>query len=42
LRGFVDNALSDADVSWKRTEYPTLIENALRQLLAISPDYQTS
>jgi uncharacterized protein (DUF1800 family) len=41
LRGFADKALGDADASWKRTQYPTLIANALRQLVAISPDYQT-
>jgi len=41
LRGFSDKALRDADASWKRTQYPTLVANALRQLLAISPDYQT-
>jgi uncharacterized protein (DUF1800 family) len=41
LRGFADKALGDADVSWKRTQYPTLVANALRQLVAISPDYQT-
>jgi Protein of unknown function (DUF1800) len=41
LRGFTDKALGDADASWKRTQYPTLVANALRQLVAISPDYQT-
>jgi uncharacterized protein (DUF1800 family) len=41
LRGFVDKALGDADVSWKRAQYPTLVANALRVLLAVSPDYQT-
>ena len=41
LRGFVDRAMKDADENWKKTEYPTLIENALRQLVAISPDLQT-
>ena len=41
LRTFAENALADADSSWKRAEYPVLIVNALRVLLAVSPDYQT-
>ena len=35
-------ALSDADSDWKRDDYPVLIVNALRMLVAVSPDYQTS
>ncbi len=31
-----------ADQSWKQTQYPALTENALRQLIAASPDLQTS
>ena len=27
---------------WKLKQYPALIENALRHLIAISPDLQTS
>ena len=34
-------ALSDAHTSWKKEQYPALVENALRQLLASSPDLQT-
>jgi uncharacterized protein (DUF1800 family) len=41
LRTFAARALSDADRNWKRTQYPPLIENALRQLIASSPDMQT-
>jgi uncharacterized protein (DUF1800 family) len=41
LRGFATAALADADEDWKQNAYPALIENALRQLLASSPDLQT-
>jgi uncharacterized protein (DUF1800 family) len=41
LHRFAKRALADADASWKRQQYPALIENALRQLLAASPDLQT-
>ena len=41
LRNFEAAALSDADQSWERAEYPVLIVNALRMLIAVSPDYQT-
>jgi uncharacterized protein (DUF1800 family) len=42
LKSFATRALADADRSWKRTQYPPLVENALRHLIAISPDLQTS
>jgi len=42
LRIFAQTALGDADSTWKRAEYPVLIVNALRMLIAVSPDYQTS
>jgi uncharacterized protein (DUF1800 family) len=42
LKHFVKTALHDADEHWKKRSYPALIENALRQLLAVSPDLQTS
>jgi hypothetical protein len=42
LVDFARRALDDADEDWKRKSYPTLIENALRQLVATSPDMQTS
>jgi uncharacterized protein (DUF1800 family) len=42
LRSFAARALDDADRNWKKAQYPPLVENALRQLIAISPDLQTS
>ena len=43
LKRFANRALHDARNSdWKKKQYPALIENALRQLLATSPDLQTS
>ena len=41
LKGFVKAAMSDADQNWKEETYPVLIVNALRLLVAVSPDYQT-
>jgi uncharacterized protein (DUF1800 family) len=41
LKHFAKRALSDAHSSWKKQQYPALVENALRQLLASSPDLQT-
>ena len=42
LRGFAQLALADAGVDpVKKASYPTLVENALRQLIAVSPDYLT-
>ena len=41
LKHFAKRALSDAHSSWKKEQYPALVENALRQLLASSPDLQT-
>jgi len=41
LKRFAKRALSDAHSQWKKEQYPALIENALRQLLAASPDLQT-
>jgi uncharacterized protein (DUF1800 family) len=42
LQGFAARALGDADRTWKKNQYPPLVENALRQLIAICPDVQTS
>ena len=42
LKAFAAHALGDADRSWKKKQYPPLVENALRQLIAVSPDLQTS
>jgi len=42
LKAFATRAVGDADERWKKAQYPALIENALRHLIAISPDLQTS
>jgi uncharacterized protein (DUF1800 family) len=42
LQSFAARALADADSQWKKKQYPPLVENALRQLIAISPDLQTA
>jgi uncharacterized protein (DUF1800 family) len=43
LLQFAQTALGDAGgQKWKRQQYPALVENALRQLIAVSPDVQTS
>jgi uncharacterized protein (DUF1800 family) len=41
LRRFAKRSLADANAEWKKRNYPPLIENALRQLLASAPDLQT-
>jgi hypothetical protein len=43
LLNFAQAALSDArSESWKRKQYPVMTQNALRQLIAVSPDLQTA
>jgi hypothetical protein len=43
LLQFAQTALADAGRQrWKQQQYPALVENALRQLIAVSPDVQTS
>jgi uncharacterized protein (DUF1800 family) len=42
LSRFAKRALEDANARWKKEQYPPLVENALRQLLATAPDFQTS
>src|SRR3954447_13115649 len=43
LLQFARTALADAGKQhWKQVQYPVLVENALRQLIAVSPDLQTS
>jgi len=42
LKSFAHHAVTDADRKWKKEQYPPLIENALRHLIAVSPDSQTS
>jgi uncharacterized protein (DUF1800 family) len=39
---FARTALATADEDWQRDAYPPLVLNAVRQLLAVSPDYQTA
>jgi hypothetical protein len=43
LLDFATKAMGDArKQSWKLKQYPALVENALRHLIAVSPDLQTS
>jgi uncharacterized protein (DUF1800 family) len=43
LLHFAQASLHDArKADWKQKQYPVLIENALRHLIAVSPDLQTS
>ena len=42
LLAFATKAMGEADAKWKRTSYRFLTANALRQLIAVSPDLQTS
>jgi uncharacterized protein (DUF1800 family) len=43
LLRFAQSALGDAGSQrWKQVQYPVLVENALRQLIAVSPDLQTA
>ena len=42
LRNYTKRALGTANQNWKRRSYPALVENSLRQLIAVSPDLQTS
>ncbi len=43
LMHFARTALADAGKDkWKQLQYPVLVENALRQLIAISPELQTA
>ncbi len=43
LLQFAQTALADAGAQrWKQRQYPALVENALRELIAVSPDLQTS
>jgi uncharacterized protein (DUF1800 family) len=43
LLNFAQTALSDARTdSWKRRPYSVMTQNALRQLIAVSPDLQTA
>jgi hypothetical protein len=41
LLRFARQSLAGAQTGWKAKAYPPLVANAVRQLLATSPDYQT-
>ena len=43
LMSFAKNAISDArSASWKQKQYSVMAQNGLRQLIAVSPDFQTA
>jgi hypothetical protein len=43
LLGFAQAALADAaKSSWKRKQYPAMVQNGLRHLIAVSPELQTA
>ena len=42
LENYAADTLAAADKRWKKTSYPVLALNALRMLVATSPDYLTS
>jgi uncharacterized protein (DUF1800 family) len=42
LQRFAQTALADADASWKKRQYPVLAQNALRHLIAVSPELQAA
>ena len=43
LQTFVHNALADAKKDkWKQQQYPPMAQNALRHLIAVSPEFQTA
>ena len=43
LHTFAHRALGDAKgASWKREQYPVMVQNALRQLIAVSPELQAA
>jgi uncharacterized protein (DUF1800 family) len=42
LVDFATGVMGTATQSWQRRSYPVLAENALRQLIAVSPDLQTA
>jgi hypothetical protein len=41
LVAFATKSMAEADAKWKRSSYRSLTANALRQLIAVSPDLQT-
>jgi uncharacterized protein (DUF1800 family) len=41
LVSFARRGLDEGTARWQQRSFPVLVENALRQLVAVSPDYQT-
>jgi uncharacterized protein (DUF1800 family) len=42
LLRFARRSLADAGETWQKQQYPVLVENGLRLLIVVSPDYLTS
>jgi uncharacterized protein (DUF1800 family) len=42
LETYARRALATAEADWQKRDWPPMVLNALRQLLAVSPDYQTA
>ena len=42
LQSYAAAALATADQKWKRDSWPVLTENALRMLIAVTPDFLTA
>jgi uncharacterized protein (DUF1800 family) len=42
LTGFAQRALATGKAEWQREAFPPLVLNAVRQLVAVSPDYMTA
>jgi hypothetical protein len=43
LQTFAHNAVADAKgQKWKQQQYPPMVQNALRHLIAVSPEFQTA
>jgi uncharacterized protein (DUF1800 family) len=42
LLRFARNSIADAREGWQRRQYPVLVENGLRLLIVVSPEYLTS
>ncbi len=42
LQTFAHRALGDAGADWKKQQYPPMVDNALRHLIAVSPELQAA
>jgi uncharacterized protein (DUF1800 family) len=42
LQTFAHRALHDAGADWKKQQYPPMVDNALRHLIAVSPELQAA